>query len=369
MKDDLREMQVLQALREKGYTWSEVGEELNMSRSTAFSKLKRHKRRWHDVLSAPQPVKEVKPMTSPKYSYSHPGALTDPAEWMLCPRPVSPIGKYYIYMLVTPALAKMWLESSNTENRNLVELNLRKMIADVEQEAWIDSGQTITFDLEGVLINGQHRLHLCLETNQAIAFDIIFGLPKKAHEVSDIGATRTTADIATIVKVPRAKMVTAVSRMLLIDEKDRLNAYGWNQNVSTHEVLDFYRSHADEIQNAVRATSQWNTRKLAAPRSAGTCYYQFQRPGQLELLAEPLQELGIEQVCHIFFTRALEGTDDNNDPAYHLHRELVRLKGDRKGTRITAEHYVALFRIAWVHFRRAHALKRLSFKYGDFPQI
>jgi hypothetical protein len=65
-------------------------------------------------------------------------------------------------MMVTPELAKQWLEA-NTHNRPLSEELVIAYMVDMLDGRWQYNGDAIRFDHTGRLIDGQHRLHACIE--------------------------------------------------------------------------------------------------------------------------------------------------------------------------------------------------------------
>ncbi|WP_460985736.1 ParB N-terminal domain-containing protein, partial [Staphylococcus aureus] len=60
---------------------------------------------------------------------------------------------------------------------------------------WKNAGDTIRFDKDGSLIDGQHRLLACVNTNLAQNFLIVYGLDSEVFDVIDNGKGRTNADV------------------------------------------------------------------------------------------------------------------------------------------------------------------------------
>lgn len=68
---------------------------------------------------------------------------------------------------VSPSLAKEWLQT-NTNNRKLSRPSVLRYAGDMLSGAWKLNHQGIAFDEEGVLVDGQHRLHAVIESNMTV---------------------------------------------------------------------------------------------------------------------------------------------------------------------------------------------------------
>ena len=72
--------------------------------------------------------------------------------------------------LVTPKIAKEWLEFSEKDeefrNRKLDEARVKQYTSDMKAGRWqSETGENIKFAPDGVLIDGQHRLHSIIRAN------------------------------------------------------------------------------------------------------------------------------------------------------------------------------------------------------------
>jgi hypothetical protein len=95
---------------------------------------------------------------------------------------------------VTPDQAKQWLDNGKFPNRKLRKHHLRKLSDAMRAGEWKLNGETIKFDHEGHLIDGQHRLTACI--NSGCSFDsyIASGLESNAFDTIDQGLPRTLGD-------------------------------------------------------------------------------------------------------------------------------------------------------------------------------
>ena len=75
-------------------------------------------------------------------------------------------------------------------NRNVLQSNVDPIARDLEQGRWTVNGQTIKFDKDGYLCDGQHRLTACLQAGVALDTIVVRGLSKRAFTTFDIQQTR-----------------------------------------------------------------------------------------------------------------------------------------------------------------------------------
>ena len=95
---------------------------------------------------------------------------------------------------IGPVEAREYLQC-NTKNRPLNkrhELRLRDIMARGE---WYLNGETIIFSAEGVLLNGQHRLHAIINSGVTVDVLVVLGIDAEAFRTLDGGRSRTTGDV------------------------------------------------------------------------------------------------------------------------------------------------------------------------------
>jgi hypothetical protein len=96
---------------------------------------------------------------------------------------------------VTPELAKTWLKGMIQNQRPPSDSSVLKYSRAMTQGKW-KIASPLSFDVEGQLIDGQHRLLAVVKANRSIDFIVQRGLPTDAIEAIDIGVLRTSAHLA-----------------------------------------------------------------------------------------------------------------------------------------------------------------------------
>lgn len=79
-------------------------------------------------------------------------------------------------VLVTPDLASQWLKK-NTKNRKVRKMVVNSYAEDMKNGNWSLIGDSITFDEDGVLTNGQHRLYAITKSETSQYFNVMKGVP------------------------------------------------------------------------------------------------------------------------------------------------------------------------------------------------
>jgi len=97
-------------------------------------------------------------------------------------------------VLITPTLAKQYL-LQNKDNRKLRVHVIRKYASFMEKGEWILNDQSISFDVNGRLLNGQHRLNAVILSGITIKSFVTRNLPEDSFKYLDVGASRSNGDI------------------------------------------------------------------------------------------------------------------------------------------------------------------------------
>lgn len=170
---------------------------------------------------------------------------------------------------ITPEVAQTYL-TSNTGNRPIHKRALAQYVDDIINRRWQTNGASIIFDINGTLVDGQHRLMAVVEANTPIDAVVVRGVPVGSFETIDIGKARTSRDGIAALKVAptdfskanvaKFNQVMAQAARLIIgysfgtlECKDRITNIQINELVTTNRVA-LTRCVTAAIDN-VRTTS------------------------------------------------------------------------------------------------------------------
>ena len=101
---------------------------------------------------------------------------------------INPTNMYFRIMLVTPDMAAEWLKT-NERNRTPNKDKLIKLKYDMLNGFFELTHQAIAFDVDGKLIDGQHRLMEIADTGVSVPLAVAFNAPVSPN--MDIGTKRT----------------------------------------------------------------------------------------------------------------------------------------------------------------------------------
>jgi hypothetical protein len=94
---------------------------------------------------------------------------------------------------VTPDLARTWLLLVPETQRRESVFVVNKYAKTMRDGGWRETAEPITFDTDGGLIQGKHRLMALVIAGVTIRFLVVRGMPKDSFAVLDIGRPRTAA--------------------------------------------------------------------------------------------------------------------------------------------------------------------------------
>ena len=115
---------------------------------------------------------------------------------------------------IGPEEAKVIL-GGNTRNRRLRERTLVDSFArDMVNGNWRFTGDPIQIAPDGLLLNGQHRLHAIIRANVRLKFVVIRNVDPAAQDVMDTGGTRSPGDVLTLRGLASGKQLAAAAGQL-----------------------------------------------------------------------------------------------------------------------------------------------------------
>ena len=95
---------------------------------------------------------------------------------------------------VTPEIASEWL-AKNVGNRPINKEHVKRLAQEITSGSFALTHQGIAFDVNGLLIDGQHRLHAVVAANRSIRLQVGRGYQTETREKIDGGKVRNVANI------------------------------------------------------------------------------------------------------------------------------------------------------------------------------
>ncbi len=255
-------------------------------------------------------------------------------------------------------MAREWLEKNVPNNRPLSDSFVIKYGLDMMEGRWQYNGDALRFDTAGRLIDGQHRLHACIEADVSFDTDVIFGLSPEAIRTIDIGRGRTAGHIAHFEGAQNASSACAIASLILLHRRHGIQYLTDARCQPTKpQVVEAVRGLAGLDEAVVQAGILG--KKIAPPRVVGFCYYQFAAQDR--------------DIARRFFDELGHGLNLSLDNPVYLLRE--RLLTDRMAkAKLPQLEIVALFFKAWRFYRENRPVRKLFWKRDGaapekFPEI
>lgn len=152
-------------------------------------------------------------------------------------------------VIVDPETALRWLEF-NTGNRRLSMDNVDRLASDIKAGRWQFNGETIKFDREGRLIDGQHRLAAIVRAGVPLRLLVVRNLPPESQLTIDIGTQRRVSQQLRIIGMLNANEVAATAATLhrYLNHPDKI--WSTANMPSKTEHIEFVQSHSDLLAHA-----------------------------------------------------------------------------------------------------------------------
>lgn len=250
------------------------------------------------------------------------------------------------HLLITPKVAREWLDKTNRKNRPLSELKWMGYAIDMMEGRWQYNADTIRFGSDGVLLDGQHRLQACVEAGVPFESDVVFGLDPGVLGTIDIGEGRRSSEIAHLDGIENASNACALAQLLLIHRRHGIQRMNhWQVKPTKTQIVEAVRSEPRMSQVAGRAAA-WG-RKLVAPRVLTFCYFLFSEQDQA-------------QADRFFEEFSLGANLRADSPVYQLRERLLANRIAK--AKLPLLEIIALFFKAWIAFRQGRAVRQLRWR-------
>lgn len=250
---------------------------------------------------------------------------------------------------VTPALAEKWL-GHNTHNRNVRQTKVEQYARDMATGRWRFNGDPIRFDVNGALLDGQHRLLAVLRSGATVQALAVYNLAPEAQDTMDIGAARKLGDQLYLSGETNASTLGAILRRLVMYDAG-IRSVGGN-NSPTHAEMRDYLDANPEVRAAVDVAAR---AKKYVPCNAslfGTAYHLCAR-------------IDREDANRFFVDQLTEGIGlAPRDPARVLLKRLADIS-DGRG-RANSDDILRYVLHAWNAFRDGRPLTKLQAPKGGW---
>jgi hypothetical protein len=200
--------------------------------------------------------------------------------------------------VITPADAAAFL-NANTENYRVMRENkVRKYAEDMKSGDWSLSNDAITFNGNGRLMNGQHRLRACVHANVPFPAIILRQAPSLAEVSMDTGMKRTLGDHLRARGVSNANNVASLVRLVYLFDTGAISTGGGTHYPSTVQAVEAYEADPDGMLEAAQQGARIRNASGIRPAAASLAFYVTARHDE-----------NAAQDAYAFASQFIEGTN------------------------------------------------------------
>lgn len=150
------------------------------------------------------------------------------------------------FVEITPTLANEIITRFQKTNRRISKSNVGFISKQMLNGTFMFNGESIVFNEEGGLDDGNHRMHSIVKTNTTYTFTVISGLNKEAFMTMGTGKKRTGNDVFDIMKVPNASLAASSTRFIYLFRKGQYrNKPSSVASLTNPELYEYYTGLAN----------------------------------------------------------------------------------------------------------------------------
>ena len=249
---------------------------------------------------------------------------------------------YIREFLMTPSSAASLLEK-NFNNRRIKFALVAKLKNDILNNDWHLTHQPIAVDVDGNVIDGQHRLTAIAASEKAVPVMLATGCNAETMIAVDTGLSRSAADVLTLDGVKNAAIKAAITRILL-SYKHYPNAWWAGKNVFSIQTIKIKLSDIENFDERINFCRQCTKQFPLLTTSSLTAFYLLALDRQYS--PERIDE---------FLLRLSDGVNQYpGDPIYAYRQYLVNsIKSKYGHSRKTQQSFADLIKLfqAYVYQR------------------
>lgn len=255
---------------------------------------------------------------------------------------------------VKPERAREYLSLNTAGQRRLSPFRVKRYATDMKSGRWGLTHQGIAFNENGDLIDGQHRLAACAESDTAIDFLVFRNVPSSSFTYLDQGRARTSADALRSAGKTSVHQTRGVGGTVLAYQTYPSTVWGGNSTNTQNEVVDFCLEHYDLLLLGASMAS--------SVRQAGVNIYNSSFGAFVVLAIAAGNETEVGDFVESVRTGAMLQV---GDPALALRNLESTRRGGSSGWHRQAR--LAIYIKAFNAFLEGRSVRLLSFRQSELP--
>ena len=252
---------------------------------------------------------------------------------------------------ITPQKAQEYLAKSGG-NRNISKPVVRSYANSMKEGKWLLNGEPIVFDVDGVLLNGHHRLNAVIEANVPIQTFVTRGVEHESFSTFDCGRNRTLGQLIGMQGVKNYNVISsAVQVCYRLENGANLGDNGFfaRFGLPNSKLIDMYNNNKELYDEAGNYAQHCRTQASFFPQSVTAGSYAY------------LCKIGYSKDTIKAFFDDLCQLDTSKNQTINLLRKRLINEHTKQGARIRREFVFALVIKTWNCYIQGITLKCLKY--------
>jgi len=156
---------------------------------------------------------------------------------------------------ITPEIAEHYL-SYNTQNRKESVSSISFLTQQMNKGLFIENGESIVFDKNMKLTDGQHRLMAIINSGKSYHIPVVTGVNIKSMATYDTGKNRSAADVLSINGFKNANLLSTFIKLINKYEKNGSKAskplsYSRDEQLTNQQILNYCKDNYDWLYRII----------------------------------------------------------------------------------------------------------------------
>ena len=186
---------------------------------------------------------------------------------------------------ITPEIAKHYL-SYNTQNRKESGSSINFLTEQMNKGLFIENGESIVFDKNMKLTDGQHRLMAIIKSGKSYHIPVVKGVNIKSMATYDTGKNRTAADVLSINGFKNANLLSTFIKLINKYEKNNSKAskplsYSRDEQLTNQQILNYCKENYDWLyQIMLQVSNIYVKSEIKVISNSHLCYLAYMIGGK-----------------------------------------------------------------------------------------
>ena len=243
---------------------------------------------------------------------------------------------------VTPRMCTAWL-NRNTNNRPLNQRHVNILTRTMMKGDWDMNGESLKFDEDKNVLDGQHRMWACIEANVSFKTMVIHGLPRGSFDTIDTGRIRAGHDVLAMRGEKDVLLLNGILKHVGRYHAGQMLSTGKITNKEVENLLEQYPKTRDMAHTLGRAA--WRVR-WCAPSIIGSCWFLASRKHKAD--------------ADTFFNGLIFGAElSTGSPILALRNKFIDIHA-HKGQHLTTPAKMEMIVNTWNAFRSGKTINHFK---------